>query len=76
MNKRKTALIWALTMAAIVGFYTGLIIWKSDGFQQAVFPKKYWTKKVEELEQKIKADERLLKYHEISLAKKKELEPI
>ena len=56
---------------AICGFVVGLAIWDSDTFQQYVFPKKYWAKRVEELESQIKTHERLLESCEIKLISEK-----
>jgi len=76
LEKSKIGLISTLIMAAILSIVVSLSTWNSDKFQQAVFPKKYWTKQVEKLERKIEAGEISLKSHEISLAEKRELAPI
>ena len=77
-SKWKQRAIQAFLLFIVVLFIMGVFdrIWTSDSFQKAVFPKKYWTKKVEEFERKIEVGERLLKSDEISLAEKRELVPI
>ena len=77
-SKWKQRTIQAFLLFIVVFLIMGVFnaIWTSGSFQKAVFPKKYWTKKVEEFERKIEVRERLLKSDEISLAEKKELVPI
>jgi hypothetical protein len=49
----------------------GLYIWPSEVFQRKHFPKKFWSEKVEELENSILSNEYLIEDFTIELIKKK-----
>lgn len=68
-SKLRQRAIQAFLLFIVVIFIMGVFntIWTFDSFQKTAFPKKYWTKKVAELESKVKADENLIEFLSISL---------
>ena len=47
-----------------------IFVWRTELFQQSVFPKRYWTKKVNILKRDIRANECLIRHTNIELEKK------
>ena len=47
-----------------------IFVWRTELFQQSVFPKRYWTKKVNKLKRNIRVNEYLIRHTNIELEKK------
>ena len=50
-------IIWRNLLIVIVGLVAGYYIYNHEAFQEAVFPKEYWTEKVKELEYMVQSGE-------------------
>ncbi len=66
MDTKKRSLIILIIILSIVSIF----VWKTEWFQRSIFPKRYWTEKVNELERAIKVQEFMIRDTNIELAKK------
>jgi len=55
-------------IAAVV--ITAILIWRTDWFQQRIFPENYWTQRVAKLESSVQAQEFVIEHLRLELAKK------
>ena len=65
--------IWLLQFGII--FLCSYCIVKTDAFQEMISPKKYWTMRVEELENKVNADKMHIHCLRLSIEKAKAVKP-
>lgn len=65
MNTKKRSLIILIIILSVIS----ILVWRTEWFQQAVFPKRYWAEKVNKLERSIRVQEFMIRDTSIELAK-------